>query len=144
MNIFNDYIFEISGFHWSKCTVECAIRLTLIFKFAQAKCAVVNPLDWKLVMYISVNCRKGVNSEGRSIKIFYPSPETWKKIKFELEKISSWFELDFFPSMKQTWFFKLENGKNQVQIDRGFGFTILHLPSISTVFIPLQPAVCMF
>ena len=37
-NIFNDYIFEISGFHWPKCTVECAICLTLILKSAQARC----------------------------------------------------------------------------------------------------------
>ena len=29
VNIFNDYIFEISGFHWSKCTVECAICYSL-------------------------------------------------------------------------------------------------------------------
>ena len=38
---------------------------------------------------------------------------------FELEIISSWFEFDFFPSLKQTRHFKLENGKNQVQKDRG-------------------------
>ena len=36
----------------------------------------MNPSDWKLVIYISVNCRKGVNSSARSIKIFYPSHET--------------------------------------------------------------------
>ena len=35
VNIFNHYIFEISGFHWSKWTVECAICLTLILKFAR-------------------------------------------------------------------------------------------------------------
>ena len=38
VNIFNDYIFEISGFHWSKCTIECAICLTLISKSTQARC----------------------------------------------------------------------------------------------------------
>ena len=38
VNIFNYYIFEISLFHWSKCTIECAIRLTLILKSAQARC----------------------------------------------------------------------------------------------------------
>ena len=37
VNIFNDYIFEISLFHWSKCTIECAIRLTLILKSARAR-----------------------------------------------------------------------------------------------------------
>ena len=37
-NIFNDYIFEISRFHWSKCTVECAIYSILILKSAQARC----------------------------------------------------------------------------------------------------------
>ena len=37
VNIFNDYIFEISLFHWSKCTIKCAIRLTLISKSAQAR-----------------------------------------------------------------------------------------------------------
>jgi hypothetical protein len=26
-----------------------------------------------------------------------------------------YFKLDIFPSLKQTWYFKLENGKNQVQ-----------------------------
>ena len=36
-NIFKDYIFEISGFHWSKYTVECGICLTLIVKSAQAR-----------------------------------------------------------------------------------------------------------
>jgi hypothetical protein len=45
-------------------------------------------------MYISVNCRKGVNSLARSIKIFYPSPETslkWKNypVGFKLGKKSS-------------------------------------------------------
>ena len=37
-NIFNDYIFEISRFHWSKCTVDCAIYSILILKSAQARC----------------------------------------------------------------------------------------------------------
>ena len=37
-----NYIFEISGFHWSKCTVECAICLTLILKSAQARCVILN------------------------------------------------------------------------------------------------------
>ena len=52
---------------------------------------VVNPPDQKLVMYISVNCKKGINSWARYIKIFYPSSETWKKIQFELVKITSLF-----------------------------------------------------
>ena len=26
------------GFHWSKCTLECSICLTLILRFAQARC----------------------------------------------------------------------------------------------------------
>ena len=52
---------------------------------------VVNPPDQKLIMYISVNCKKGMNSWARSIKIFYPSSETWKKIQFELVKITSLF-----------------------------------------------------
>ena len=38
VNIFNDFIFEISLVHWSKCTIECAIRLTLILKSTQARC----------------------------------------------------------------------------------------------------------
>ena len=42
-----------------------------------------NPPDQKLLMYISVNCKKGINSYARSIKIFYPSPGTWKKIQFD-------------------------------------------------------------
>ena len=36
-SIFNDCIFEISGFHWLKCNVECSICLTLIFKSSQAR-----------------------------------------------------------------------------------------------------------
>ena len=36
-NIFNDYIFEISLFHWSKCTIECAIYSILILNSAQAR-----------------------------------------------------------------------------------------------------------
>ena len=41
--------------------------------------AVVNPPDQKLVIYTSLKCRKGVNCLVRTIKTFYPSPETWKK-----------------------------------------------------------------
>ena len=36
-NVFKKYIFEISGFHQSKWTVECAICLILILKPAQAR-----------------------------------------------------------------------------------------------------------
>ena len=43
VNIFNDIIFEISLFNWSKCTIECAIRLTLILKSAQARCVLYTP-----------------------------------------------------------------------------------------------------
>ena len=35
---FHYYIFEISRFHWSKCTLECAIYSILILKPAQARC----------------------------------------------------------------------------------------------------------
>ena len=38
VNVFKNYIFEISVIYWSKCTVECAIRLILISKYAQARC----------------------------------------------------------------------------------------------------------
>ena len=48
VNIFNDYIFEISLFHWSKCTIECTIRLTLILKSAQARCDAVSFIMAKL------------------------------------------------------------------------------------------------
>ena len=37
-NIFNDNIFEISRFHWSKCNVDCAIYSILILKSTQARC----------------------------------------------------------------------------------------------------------
>ena len=37
VNVFKNYIFEISGFYWSKCTEECAICLALISKSAQAR-----------------------------------------------------------------------------------------------------------
>ena len=33
----NDYIFEISLFHWSKCTIECAIYSILILNSDQAR-----------------------------------------------------------------------------------------------------------
>ena len=46
-NIFNDYIFEITGFHWSKWTVECALCFTLILKSAQARCEVWNQIHCK-------------------------------------------------------------------------------------------------
>ena len=36
-NVFKNYIFEISAFHWSKCTIVWAIRLNLISKSAQAR-----------------------------------------------------------------------------------------------------------
>ena len=36
-NVFKNYIFEISAFHWSKCTIECAIYSILILKSAQAR-----------------------------------------------------------------------------------------------------------
>ena len=37
VNTFNDYIFDISLFHWSKCTIECAIYSILILNSAQAR-----------------------------------------------------------------------------------------------------------
>ena len=47
VNIFNDYIFEISLFHWSKCTIERAICLILIIKSTQARCEVAG-CNWEL------------------------------------------------------------------------------------------------
>ena len=38
-----------SLFHWSKCTIECAIRLTLILKSAQARCE-ISYLNLKAVL----------------------------------------------------------------------------------------------
>ena len=76
--------------------------------------------DRKLVMHISVNCRKGVNSWARSIKIFYPSHETWKKISLNWKKYPLGFKLG-----KRIQFIKLDisnwNWKNPVQIDRRWG-----------------------
>ena len=93
-----------------------------------------------MVTFISVNHRKGINSPS---EYFTLAQKPEKKIKFELEKISSWLELNFFPQYETNLIFQtLENGK--VQIYMGFGFTILQLPSISIVFHSLQPAVCMF
>ena len=46
VNIFNNYIFGISLFHWSKCTIECAICLNLISKSAQARCVLENFNFW--------------------------------------------------------------------------------------------------
>ena len=34
---FNNYIFEISGFHWSKCTVECAIFFYFDLEFCSGQ-----------------------------------------------------------------------------------------------------------
>ena len=48
-NIFNDYIFEISRFHWSKCTVECAIYSILNLKSLHTSscwCSLWMPLSW--------------------------------------------------------------------------------------------------
>jgi hypothetical protein len=44
-----------------------------------------------------------------------------KKNQFELEKISSWFQTGEKNPVYQTRYFKLENWKNPVQIDRGGG-----------------------
>jgi hypothetical protein len=43
-----------------------------------------------------------------------------KKSSLNWKKYSVHFELHFFP-VNQTRYFKLENWKNQVQIDRGLG-----------------------
>ena len=51
----------------------------------------VNPPNQKLVMYTSVNCKKGINNSSRSINIFYPSPETWKKNPVWTGKIIQFF-----------------------------------------------------
>ena len=37
VNVFKNYIFEIGGFHGSKCTIECAIYSILILISAQAR-----------------------------------------------------------------------------------------------------------
>ena len=42
-----------------------------------------------------------------------------KKNQFELEKISSWFQTGKKNTVHETKYFKLENWKNPVQIDRG-------------------------
>ena len=73
---------------------------------------VVNPPDQKLVMYISVNCKMEINSYARSIKIFYPSPGTLKKIQFELVKYPVCFQTWKKNPVHQTGLFKLENIKN--------------------------------
>ena len=45
-----------------------------------------------------------------------------KKIKFQLGKISNWFQISNWEKnpVHHTRYFKLENGKNPVQIDRGY------------------------
>ena len=50
-----NYIFEISGFYWSKCTVECSICLTLILKSAQARCAYGTEILYILV-FLQIVC----------------------------------------------------------------------------------------
>ena len=45
-NIFNNCIFEIGKFHWSKCTVECAIYSIMILKSTQARCACKSSLNF--------------------------------------------------------------------------------------------------
>ena len=51
---FQHYIFEISRFHWSKCTVECAIYSILILKSAQARCARCTWLSGSLLGWITI------------------------------------------------------------------------------------------
>ena len=54
-NIFIDYIFEISRFHWSKCTVECAIYSILILKSAQARCDLGKYSTYVGIEYLSIH-----------------------------------------------------------------------------------------
>ena len=68
--------------------------------------AVVNQPDQKLVMYIFLNCRKWVNSLARSIKIFYPSPETWKKTSLNwknIQLVSNWKKIQFIKLDISNW-----------------------------------------
>jgi hypothetical protein len=90
-------------------------QMFLSFRFIAV--AVVNPPDRKLVMYISVNCRKGVKQAPS--KYFTLAMKVGKKNQFELEKISSWFQTGGKNPVHQTRYFKLEKWKNPVQIDRG-------------------------
>ena len=52
-------------------------------------------------------------------KYFTLAQKLEKKIQFELEKISSWFQTGKKIQFHQTGYLKLENWKNPVQIDRG-------------------------
>ena len=57
-----------------------------------------------------------------------------KKIKFELEKISSWFQTGKKNPVHHTQYFKLENWKNPVQIDRGITLIVCQVASATILF----------
>ena len=76
MNIFNDYIFEISGFHWSKYTVGCAIHLTLILKSAQARCDEISTIRI-LDMHLPTKSYSGTMRDISSTWIEYIHNVLW-------------------------------------------------------------------
>ena len=97
--------------------MKCSqIFISLIHSSAMA---VYNPPDQKLVMYISVNCRKGVCKQFNKVhQTFYPSPKNQVSAGKNIQLVSN-FKLGKNPVL-QTRYFKLKNGKNPVQIDRGY------------------------
>ena len=75
-------------FHWSKCTVECAICLTLILKSAQARCEpFCRPIFlWHAVLSRTKNLRKKSYCRGFCLQ----NLKTDKKV-LQPQKISSMY-----------------------------------------------------
>ena len=72
MNIFNDYIFEISRVHWSKRNVECAIRLILISKSAQARCVILGHFG---IIVMTENLTMTLNQTQQLLDLFWDSDD---------------------------------------------------------------------
>ena len=74
----------------------------------------------------SSGCSESTRPEtGGPSKYFTLAQKLEKKIMFQLEKISNWFQISNWEKnpVRQTRYFKMENWKNLVQIDRGSVFT---------------------
>ena len=94
-NIFNDYIFEISRFHWPKCTVECATYLILILKSAQARCEYKWYNDINLTFLVNKICH--FRSCSRQTLELNAS---WKR---ENVSIYNWEKKNLTLNLKMSW-----------------------------------------
>ena len=93
VNIFNDYIFEICLFHWSKCTMECAICLTLILKSAQARCVIEKCKNFKGNFLYQEMC----------ISVFYKK-NPYFVINFYVRMQYNYWSLEIFSTAMNAYF----------------------------------------